>query len=183
MTKFLDDNWLADRDIIQIQASAIRHHPDPGEYNQTPSRSRRIQSDTIQIQASTIRHHPDPGECNQAPSRSRHVQLVHHPNPGESVVRGEEFIKVGCHCEKEKVILLYCRTKLLVCKKKLAVTVRRRKSLIQYRTKSSYWPMAIIGSTGQKGAGCPCEKERVIFGSAGLKLHVFRKELATPERR
>jgi hypothetical protein len=33
MTKFLDDNWLADRDIIQIQASTIRNHPDPGEYS------------------------------------------------------------------------------------------------------------------------------------------------------
>jgi hypothetical protein len=25
MTKFLDDNWLADRDIIQIQASTIKN--------------------------------------------------------------------------------------------------------------------------------------------------------------
>jgi hypothetical protein len=75
MTKFLDDNWLADRDIIQIQASTIGHHPDPGEYNQTSSRSRRVQS----------RKHPDPGEYNPEniqihastilkTSRSRRVQ-------------------------------------------------------------------------------------------------------------
>jgi hypothetical protein len=35
----------------------------------------------------------------------------------------------------------------------------------------------------QEGAGCPCEKEMVIFGSAGLKFHVCRKELAAPGRR
>jgi hypothetical protein len=89
-------------------------------------------------------------------------------------VRGEEFIKVGCHWEKEKFILLYCRAKLLVCKKELAVTVRRRKSLIQYRTKIPCL---------QEGAGCPWEKEKVIFGSAGLKFHACRKELAGPGRR
>jgi hypothetical protein len=71
MTKFLDDNWLADRDIIQIQASTgtiqiqasvrhhasrFRHYPDPGEYNP---------EGTIQIQATTIM---------KTPSKSRRVQ-------------------------------------------------------------------------------------------------------------
>jgi hypothetical protein len=35
----------------------------------------------------------------------------------------------------------------------------------------------------QKGASYPWEKERVIFGSAGLKFHVCRKELASLVRR
>jgi hypothetical protein len=31
-------------------------------------------------------------------------------------------------------------------------------------------------------AGCPWQKEKVIFGTAGLKFHVCRKELAAPGR-
>jgi hypothetical protein len=32
----------------------------------------------------------------------------------------------------------------------------------------------------QEGGGCPWEKEKVIFGSAGLKFHASRKELGCP---
>jgi hypothetical protein len=33
------------------------------------------------------------------------------------------------------------------------------------------------------GAGCPWEKEKVIFGSVGLKFYVCRKKLAALGRR
>jgi hypothetical protein len=32
----------------------------------------------------------------------------------------------------------------------------------------------------QEGAGCPVEKEKVIFSTARLKVYVCRKEVATP---